>query len=257
MNMKMKRNLWIWVISLLLASLSLSACGPQQTQTPKQTESIKQTEMTELTEPKETATHIEQPVPTDDMVLYNFEQFEPDFQLMRLQNEFGAVNVNHEQTYVKSGKTSAKLQPIGGYASKSKPYFYLQTFSTRFGYDHSDFTKIESFSAWIYNAQEDARTVELGVIGEIVNTTTCTRVRCMDHLLQSGWNHVTVRLDHSELDLYLDIANVRGIYFGFDNAGTRFVEDAPIYYMDDVSLHVAETPFEKRKYQFEEGALKT
>ncbi len=254
----MKKKVLFVVVSLLLASMSLSACGSQQTPQPeqteqtKQTEQLTQTEQLEQTEQTEEVEQIEQP---GQIILCNFEQFEPDFQLMRLQNEFGAVNVNHDMNYVKSGKTSAKLQPIGGYASKSNPYVYLQTFSTRFGYDHSDFTKIESFSAWIYNAQEEVRTVDLGVIGEIVNTTTCTRFLCHRYELQSGWNHVTVDLDHSELDLLLDISNVRGIYFGFANAGTRFVEEAPVYYIDDVSLHIAETPFEKREYQFEEGEI--
>lgn len=251
----MKKKVFLAIVSLLLASMSLSACGTQQTPPNEQTDQTKQNEQLMPNESIEQTEEIEQTEQPGQIVLYNFEQFEPDFQLMRLQNEFGAVNVNLDMNYVKSGKTSAKLQPIGGYASKSAPYFYLQTFSTRFGYDHSDFTKIESFSAWIYNAQEDARTVDLGVIGEIVNTTTCTRFLCHCYELQSGWNHVTVQLDHSELDLLLDISNVRGIYFGFANAGTRFVEEAPVYYIDDVSLHTLKTPFEKREYQFEEGEI--
>ena len=54
------------------------------------------------------------------VVLADFEKFEPDFQLMRISKHFGAVTVNTDATYVKSGTTSAKVQPLGHVPSKSQ-----------------------------------------------------------------------------------------------------------------------------------------
>ena len=66
----------------------------------------------------------------EQIVLADFEKFEPDFQLIRLSKHFGAVNVNTDSTYVKSGTTSAKVQPLGHVPSKSQPMMFFPLFQT-------------------------------------------------------------------------------------------------------------------------------
>ena len=110
-----------------------------------------------------------QQTPTDSkkIVLADFEQYKPDFQLMRIMNNFGAVNVNKDAQYVKSGTTSAKLQPLGGYAQSSQPFVYFPLESELFDYDYQDFTKYESVSMWVYNAESEIENMEVGLVAAI------------------------------------------------------------------------------------------
>ena len=48
--------------------------------------------------------------PVGTVCLSDFETYKPDFQLIRILNHFGAINVNTDPQYVKSGKASAKIQ---------------------------------------------------------------------------------------------------------------------------------------------------
>ena len=48
-----------------------------------------------------------------EAVLCDFEQWAPDFQTLRVRNEFGSVDVNTTADYVKSGKQSAALTVVG------------------------------------------------------------------------------------------------------------------------------------------------
>ena len=42
------------------------------------------------------------PAPAEN-VLYDFEDYDRNFQLMKVMSYFGAVNVNRDKTYVRSG----------------------------------------------------------------------------------------------------------------------------------------------------------
>ena len=48
-----------------------------------------------------------------EIILADFEQWAPDFQLISLHNKFGKITRNEDAKYVKSGKYSAKLHPVG------------------------------------------------------------------------------------------------------------------------------------------------
>ena len=98
------------------------------------------------------------------VVLADFEKFEPDFQLMRISKHFGAVNVNTDAEYVKNGNTSAKIQPLGHVPSKSQPWLYFPLSSTRFDYDYRDFSYFDNVNMWIYNAQSETVEIELGFV---------------------------------------------------------------------------------------------
>ena len=192
----------------------------------------------------------------EPIVLCNFEQFEPDFQLMRLQGEFGAVNVNKNMDYVKSGTTSAKLQPIGGYSSGSTPYAYIHTKSTLFEYDYSDFTKVESISMWMYNTQDTKKKLTIGLIGEIASTSNCTTVPVSVYALEPGWNNVVTYLNHNKLAYSCDVTDIQGVYFAFENAHLRDPKDGPTYYLDDVILNTFDTPVKLvEKYDLDEGEI--
>ena len=190
------------------------------------------------------------------VVLCDFERFEPDFQLMRLMNSFGAVNVNKDAQYVKSGETSAKLQPIGNYSTQTDPYAYIKTQSDRFKYDYTDFTWVNSISMWIYNTQETKQKMEVGLISIINNFNSVGKTACSTYELETGWNKVVVYPDYDKLSFTMDVTSVKGVYIGFKNAGVRDPEEGPVYYLDDVTLNMANEQIKiDTDYELEEGEV--
>lgn len=190
------------------------------------------------------------------VVLCDFERFEPDFQLMRLMNSFGAVNVNKDAQYVKSGETSAKLQPIGNYSTQTDPYAYIKTQSDRFKYDYTDFTWVNSVSMWIYNTQETKQKMEVGLISIINNFNSVGKTACSTYELETGWNKVVVYPDYDKLSFTMDVTSVKGVYIGFKNAGVRDPEEGPIYYLDDVTLNMANEQIQiDTDYELDEGEV--
>ena len=190
------------------------------------------------------------------VVLCDFERFEPDFQLMRLMNSFGAVNVNKDAQYVKSGETSAKLQPIGNYSTQTDPYAYIKTQSDRFKYDYTDFTWVNSVSMWIYNTQETKQKMEVGLISIINNFNSVGKTACSTYELETGWNKVVVYPDYDKLSFTMDVTSVKGVYIGFKNAGVRDPEEGPVYYLDDVTLNMANEQIQiDTDYELEEGEV--
>ena len=101
--------------------------------------------------------------------LVDFEEWAPDFQNIRMITGFGVITRNANEKYVKSGKYSAKLQPMGYYSTGKIPEVYFRTYSDVFGYNYSDFSQIERISASFYNAEETVQTVEMGIVSAITN----------------------------------------------------------------------------------------
>jgi hypothetical protein len=176
--------------------------------------------------------------PTDSkkIDLADFEQYKPDFQLRRLMNNFGAVNVNKDEKYVKSGKVSAKLQPLGGYAQAKTPFLYFPLESERFEYNYTDMTKYESVSMWVYNAETATKNMEIGLVTSITDINTVEKIAGMVCSLVPGWNKVVYYPDLDIINLSYDVTAIPGVYIGFDNANSRDLEDAPVFYVDDVVI---------------------
>lgn len=172
-----------------------------------------------------------------EITFADFEQWGPDFQLMRLINNFGVVTRNEEATFVKSGKYSAKLQPMGPYLSDKKPIVYLPTTSLKFDYKYSDFTQYERVSAYLYNATEEARNATIGLVTAIGGPKNISTAPGETITLAPGkWTRLDYWLEMELLSLSVDLANVQGIYFEFDNAGLLYPDDAPVIYLDDVTI---------------------
>ena len=104
----------------------------------------------------------------DRVVLADFEEWAPDFQLLRLKENFGSIEVNANTKYVKSGAQSAKLIVMGN-EKTGNPYFFVQTQSNLFGYDYSDFSKIKHISAWVYNPTNATATLYMGLVTKVLD----------------------------------------------------------------------------------------
>jgi hypothetical protein len=182
----------------------------------------------------------EDPKPQGDpnIVEFNdFEEFEPDFQLLRLENNFGKVSVNTQTDYVKSGLQSAKLQALGSYSKNTKPLIYFELFSERFEYAYNDINYLYSMTFHIYNASVETKEIEVGVATSIISLQHgITQDGGMPYYLKPGWNKVTYFLE--PIDLYIPDGStlVEGLYLQFENKKSLDLADADVYYLDDVTL---------------------
>lgn len=172
----------------------------------------------------------------------NFEQWGPDFQITRLLRSFGKVSRNTDKQYVHNGEYSMKIQPMGGYWYYSEPVMYFETISKRFNYDYSDFTKVDYVSMWIYNANDAEKTVTVGLVTDIVDYLTITSAQGTKFTLQPGqWQEVTYYVDFNAMNISTKVTSemmtaIKGIYLGFDNAKTENLDEAPVFYLDDVNI---------------------
>lgn len=173
----------------------------------------------------------------DTVTLADFEQWAPDFQLLRPMNNFGAIDVNENAEYVKGGKASALVRPLGGYSKTTTPYFYIPTESALFGYNYVDFNLVHSFTADVYNAGTEDVPMQAGVVTMITDYESADLAGGSDFVLNPGWNEVEYIVDRSLLNIANDISDIAGIYYSFENAGSRYLEDAPELYFDNIVLH--------------------
>lgn len=174
-----------------------------------------------------------------NVVLADFERFEPDFQLTRISRYFGAVRVNTNKDYVKSGKTSAQVLPLGHVPSGSQPWIYWQLSSTRFEYNYSDFSYFKNVSLWIYNAQDETVEIELGFVEKLIEVNDISMIPGEMQRVKPGWNKLVYYPDLDALNLVCDVSEFVGVYLEFPHTPSYDLEDAPVYYVDDVVLKKA------------------
>lgn len=178
--------------------------------------------------------------PATEFAFADFEQWGPDFQLMRLVQNFGVVKRNSDPAFVKSGKYSAKLNPMGGYIRYSEPILYFPTVSTLFDFSYNDFTQFEEINAQFYNDTDKDVEVIFGMVTTINSPREITIADGETYILKSkSWTRMDYWINHSFLSLSSDISDVKGIYFKFANAGVEKAEDAPTIYLDDIKFRRA------------------
>lgn len=173
------------------------------------------------------------------VVLCDFEQYSPDFELLRFMNRFGAIEVNEDAEFVKSGSASAKVMPLGSYYNKGRPQFYIPFYSLNYNYNYKNLRMLESIEASVYNAQDKEETIYLGLVFSVDGSEA---IQTSEEKLQPGWNKVTIEPTISTLNLAYDVTDCFGVYFAFDNVGfenSEWLKDSPVYYFDDVVLNLA------------------
>lgn len=176
--------------------------------------------------------------PETEVVLCNFEQYVPDFEMLRFVNKFGAIEVNTEAEYVRSGQASAKVMPLGNYSNNTTPMFYIPFTSIAHNYDYQDLRMLDYISFSIYNAQSSQKEIYSGFMfardgSKFLQQEVIT--------LDPGWNNLTLKPSLDTMNLSYDVTQCFGLYFGFENVAyqtTEWLKDAPVYYFDDVTLHL-------------------
>ncbi len=177
-----------------------------------------------------------------DVMLADFEQWGPDFQLIRLFNNFGKVTRNKDANYVKNGKYSAKFQTVGGYIDSSNPLIYFTAISDLFEFDYRDFTEYSEISCYVYNATSKRKEVTVGLVTGVASATAINIAQGQIFVLEPNqWTRIDYWLDANFLSLFLDLKKIEGVYFQFENTGNLYVDEENVYYLDDLKLCKAET----------------
>lgn len=178
---------------------------------------------------------------TNNNVICDFEEWDQDFSLLKVFNTFGKITKNEDATYVKSGMSSAKIQPMGQYGG-ADPIFLVPLSSALYNYNYGDITKYASFGADFYNSEEFDVNLRVGLA---FKNDVSMRTEPKSYVLKPGWN----RVEFSTLQYpYIftkptitsedyDITLCSGVFFEFDNACTKDydIDAVPIIYMDDFS----------------------
>ena len=179
----------------------------------------------------------EKQTPKNVVDFIDFEEFEPDFQLLRLEHHFGKVSVNEDKNYVKSGEKSAKLQPLGTYANQNeKPFLYFELESEKFNYSYGDLDYLYSMTLWIYNVANETKEMDVGVVTAFKGIGSVNQDGGETYYLKNGWNKVTYFIDAEELYMPGGGNKAPGLYLEFANIHSKDLNDAPVFYIDDVSL---------------------
>lgn len=179
----------------------------------------------------------EHPEDTNENLWLDFEQWGPDFQLCHIAESFGRVSVNKDLTFVKSGKQSAKIEPLAG------GWVYFPLWSDIFDFDRADFTYVDYVSIEINNAQNSAMTIGVGFAGS-ESGISINRYGEKSVTLAPGWNTVFLTPDDFLTWLFgFDISKMGGIYLNFEKSGMNAIADKPpSYYLDDIQIIKKDTP---------------
>lgn len=168
----------------------------------------------------------------------NFEGWGPGYQTIVLQNNFGRVSRNTNATYVKEGKESALLQPLGNSVDTSKlPAVYWPLVSDVFNYNYSDLSFFKKVELDVFNSSENDIDMTAGFVASVTTITTVSYGKGEQFTLKAGqWNHIVYEPDISKLATYVTIDDAKGFYLMFPNAHTSDVNKAPKIYVDDIKI---------------------
>lgn len=182
---------------------------------------------------------------TTEILLYDFEDYDRNFALMHALAYFGRVDINEQAAYAKSGKGSALLRPLGHQStlaihtdSNAEDCLYIPFSSVKYDFDYTDLTKTQSIRFSIYNAEEKEYNVYVCFAFSRMGDQTSLPAR---FALRPGWNDVVCMVDHAALALRYNLKRCHGFTISFDNAGSRYVKDAPTLYLDDIFITRTDT----------------
>jgi len=89
---------------------------------------------------------------------------------------------------------------------------------------------------WIYNTQSEMVEIELGFVEKMTEINNIATIPGEMQEVKPGWNKLVYYPDLNALNLVCDITNFLGVYLRFPNTPSYELEDAPVYYIDDVQL---------------------
>ena len=195
---------------------------------------------------------------TTEVAFASYESWQDGFYNINMMDGFGRISRSDEQAH--GGSYSAKLQPLGSVTDPSAPYFYYpMQMDGEEGYSYADFSKLAKVSFYMYNAGSETEEVQLAVVASISDVySTDYKVVGSYSLTPGEWTKVEYTPDYEGLQDLCDITNVAGLGFVFENRNSSSVADAPVLYLDDLTLSVSEEPLaEIRTSEPERGEVQS
>lgn len=179
---------------------------------------------------------------TTEVAFASYESWQDGFYNINMMDGFGRISRSDEQAH--GGSYSAKLQPLGSVTDPSAPYFYYpMQMDGEEGYSYADFSKLAKVSFYMYNAGSETEEVQLAVVASISDVySTDYKVVGSYSLTPGEWTKVEYTPDYEGLQDLCDITNVAGLGFVFENQNSSSIADAPVLYLDDLTLSVSEEP---------------
>ena len=179
---------------------------------------------------------------TTEVAFASYESWQDGFYNINMMDGFGRISRSDEQAH--GGSYSAKLQPLGSVTDPSAPYFYYpMQMEGEEGYHYADFSKLEKVSFFMYNAEAEEREVQLAIVASISDVySTDYKVVGTYSLAPGTWTEIEYQPDYEALQDLCDITNVAGLGFVFENQNSSSVADAPVLYLDDLTLSISDEP---------------
>lgn len=168
-----------------------------------------------------------------ECLIYDFENYAPDFELLKVGPLFGSLAPNKDAEFIKSGEVSLSIRPEGSRVDNLRPYFVIPMASQRFSYNYTDFTHVQSVKLSVYNAEEENINLYMGLTTTPDPSYTFTAHNT--YSLSPGWNEITYDVLHGAIEFQHDITTISGVYLKFDNYAFSGKE-APVLYADDLCL---------------------
>ncbi len=186
-----------------------------------------------------------------EVLFADFESWEPDFQMCRISNYFGKVRLNSDEQYVREGKHSARIDPVGN------GWMYFSTYSERFEYDYTNFTRLDCVRMEMYNPQSQNEKVSVGLVSNPYALDQFTRAGGKEFTLKPGWNTIDYYIDASLVSVIADLSDIRGMYMIFDPLFLyEITDETPRYYLDNIRFRYKETAHVVESiFEFEENKI--
>ena len=171
-----------------------------------------------------------------EIVFADFEKWGPDFQLMQVCNDFGRVTRNKNEAFVKSGKYSARLQPVGGYNQVTEPCIVLPFESDLFEFNYADITNYSEIDCHLYNDSDTEITITVGFAQSYSGGSAVLGMGEDFTLAPKAWTEVKYNIDCDLLSVLIDVEKVAGLYIQFMDTDVVYPDDAPSIYLDDIII---------------------
>lgn len=172
---------------------------------------------------------------TFSFVYADYEKWAPDFQVVKVLENAGAIYVNNDKEFVSTGSQSLQFRPLGSYANDDNPRFIFPISSELFEFDYRDLRSVEKITFDFYNAEDADINIKIGLTPKLSAITETVFIGAKEFtLVANSWTKVEYSVDAEAIGFMYDITTIAGFYVEFPNSHTRNEYEAPRIYMDNV-----------------------
>ena len=192
---------------------------------------------------KEVPTNEEEEVISDTELLFSFESYEDITKTgIRVGNQIGKTQINHDEQYITDGKGSWMVQPQGDYGSKTEyPYFWMQCLQSDYdtSIKKSDFFGYDKIMLDIYNDSDEEVQIQWNFTANDAyeEYTDTDAVVCT--LEPNAWTTCEYDLTGEEFSCFFNLEIVKYMKFTFLTKKNSKDDTVATLYLDNLRGHLA------------------